>query len=241
MRSDGRKPGEMRPTRLERGFVPDAEGSCLIEMGSTRVICTASVELGLPPHRKAAGKMGWLTAEYGMLPRSSPTRIGRESKSGPGGRTMEIQRLIGRSLRTIIDLSVLGERTITIDCDVLRADGGTRCASVTGGYVALADACRRLVEQGAIPRLPLLSQVAAISVGVVNDVELMDLCYVEDSQCDVDMNVVATEEGRYIEVQGTGEKQPFDRQRLGRLLDLARLGLDELFRMQGQALKAALK
>ena len=236
MRADGRKPGQMRSTRTVRGFVPDAEGSCLIEMGNTRVICTASVEAVLPAHRKAAGRMGWLTAEYGMLPRSSPTRIARETRSGPGGRTMEIQRLIGRSLRTVIDLPVLGERTITIDCDVLRADGGTRCASVTGGYVALAEACRRLAGEGAIPRVPLLSQVAAISVGVVNDAELLDLCYAEDSQCDVDMNVVATDQGRYIEVQGTGERQPFDRDRLGRLLDLARLGLDELFRLQREAL-----
>ena len=236
MRSDGRTAKEMRPTRLARGFMPDAEGSCLVEMGATRVICTATVEAWLPPHRKAAGKMGWLTAEYGMLPRSSPTRISRENRSGPSGRTMEIQRLIGRSLRTVVDLSALGERTITIDCDVLRADGGTRCASVTGGWVALAEACRRLVEQGAIPRSPLVSQVAAISVGVVSDAELLDLCYVEDSQCDVDMNVVATDQGRYIEVQGTGEKQPFDRARLGRLLDLAQAGLEELFRLQRQAL-----
>ncbi len=226
----------MRPTRIARGFVPDAEGSCLVEMGNTRVICTASVQTVLPAHRKAAGKMGWLTAEYGMLPRSSPTRIPRENRTGPSGRTMEIQRLIGRSLRTVIDLSVLGERTITIDCDVLRADGGTRCASVTGAYVALAEACRRLTDEAAIPRMPLRSQVAAVSVGVVDDAELLDLCYAEDSQCDVDMNVVATDQGRYIEVQGTGERQPFDRGRLGRLLDLARLGLDELFRLQREAL-----
>jgi len=238
MRSDGRTAAAMRPTRLTRGFMPDAEGSCLIEMGATRVICTATVEAWLPPHRKAAGKMGWLTAEYGMLPRSSPTRIARESRSGPSGRTMEIQRLIGRSLRTVIDLSALGERTITVDCDVLRADGGTRCASVTGGWVALAEACRRLQAQGAVSRSPLLSQVAAISVGVVADAELLDLCYVEDSQCDVDMNVVATDQGRYIEVQGTGEKQPFDRARLGRLLDLAHTGLQDLFRLQREALGA---
>jgi ribonuclease PH len=236
MRADGRTPAQMRPTRLTRGFMPDAEGSCLVEMGATRVICTASVEAVLPAHRKAAGKMGWLTAEYGMLPRSSPTRIARENRTGPSGRTMEIQRLIGRSLRTVVDMSLLGERTITVDCDVLRADGGTRCASVTGGYVALAEACRRLVEQGAIARTPLLSRVAAISVGVVADAELLDLCYVEDSRCDVDMNVVATDQGRYIEVQGTGEKEPFDRARLGRLLDLAQGGLEQLFRMQREAL-----
>jgi ribonuclease PH len=162
--------------------------------------------------------------------------VGRETRSGPGGRTMEIQRLIGRSLRTIIDLPVLGERTITIDCDVLRADGGTRCASITGGYVALAEACRHLARSGAIPRVPLLSPVAAVSVGVVKGVELLDLCYAEDSQCDVDMNVVATDQGRYIEVQGTGERQPFGRDSLERLLDLARLGLDELFSAQRDAL-----
>jgi ribonuclease PH len=234
MRPDGRQPGQMRPTRIVRGFVPDAEGSCLIEMGNTSVICTASIEAVLPGHRRAAG--GWLTAEYGMLPRSSPTRIARETRTGPGGRTMEIQRLVGRSLRTIVELPVLGERTITIDCDVLRADGGTRCASITGGYVALAEACRRLAQAGAIPRVPLLSAVAAVSVGVVKGAELLDLCYAEDSQCDVDMNVVATDQGRYIEVQGTGERQPFGRDSLERLLDLARLGLDELFRVQREVL-----
>jgi ribonuclease PH len=226
----------MRPTRLVRGFVPNAEGSCLIEMGDTRVICAASIEDSLPSHRKASGQMGWLTAEYGMLPRSAPTRIVRETRSGPSGRTLEIQRLIGRSLRTVVDLPVLGERTITIDCDVLQADGGTRCASVTGAYVALSEACRRLVNIGALARSPIVGQVAAISVGVVRSVELLDLCYEEDSRCDVDMNVVATDEGRYIEVQGTGERQPFDRERLGRLLDLARIGLDELFRLEREAL-----
>jgi ribonuclease PH len=225
----------MRPTRLLREVVPDAEGSCLVEMGNTRVICAATVEAGLPPHRKAGGHLGWLTAEYGMLPRSSPTRIVRENR-GPSGRTQEIQRLIGRSLRTAIDLPALGERTITIDCDVLRADGGTRCASVTGAWVAVSEACRWLVSTGALPRSPVIAQVAAISVGVVKSVELLDLCYQEDSQCDVDMNVVATDQGRYIEVQGTGERQPFDRDRLDRLLDLAKKGLDDLFRLQREAL-----
>jgi ribonuclease PH len=236
-RGDGREPAQMRRTRLERGFVPDAEGSCLVEMGNTRVICAATVENVLPSHRKASGQLGWLTAEYGMLPRSSPTRIARETRSGPSGRTQEIQRLVGRSLRTVVDMPALGERTITIDCDVLRADGGTRCASITGAYVALCEACRGLVASGALPRLPLTGQVAAISVGVVSSAELLDLCYVEDSQCDVDMNVVATADGRYIEVQGTGERQPFDRERLDRLLDLAKIGLDELFRLQRAALE----
>jgi ribonuclease PH len=235
-RGDGREPGQMRPTRLVRGFVPDAEGSCLVEMGNTRVICAATVEDGLPAHRKAGGHLGWLTAEYGMLPRSSPTRIARETRSGPSGRTQEIQRLVGRSLRTAVDLPSLGERTITIDCDVLRADGGTRCASITGAWVALSGACRWLVSTGALARSPVVAQVAAISVGVVRSGELLDLCYQEDSQCDVDMNVVATDQGRYIEVQGTGERQPFDRDRLGRLLDLAKSGLDQLFKLQREAL-----
>jgi ribonuclease PH len=236
-RVDGRGSNQMRATRLTRGFMPNAEGSCLIEMGNTRVICTASVEDKLPPFRKFEGLLGWVTAEYGMLPRSTNTRTQRETKSGPGGRTMEIQRLIGRSLRTVVEMPVLGERTIWLDCDVLQADGGTRCASITGAYVALASACQKLVKDGAIPRMPLLGQVAAISVGVVGSDELLDLCYVEDSKCAVDMNVVATEKGRYIEVQGTGEQQPFDRARLGRLLDLAQLGLDELFRLQKAALE----
>jgi ribonuclease PH len=227
----------MRATRLTRGFMPNAEGSCLIEMGNTRVICTASVEDKIPPFRKFEGLLGWVTAEYGMLPRSTNTRTPRETKSGPGGRTMEIQRLIGRSLRTVVEMPVLGERTIWLDCDVLQADGGTRCASITGAYVALADACKKLVKDGAIPRVPLLGQVAAISVGVVGSDELLDLCYVEDSKCAVDMNVVATDKGRYIEVQGTGEQMPFDRPRLNRLLDLAQIGLDELFRLQKAALE----
>jgi ribonuclease PH len=236
-RVDGRGSNQMRVTRLTPGFMPNAEGSCLIEMGNTRVICTASVEDKLPPFRKFEGLLGWLTAEYGMLPRSTNTRTSRETKSGPGGRTMEIQRLIGRSLRTVVEMPVLGERTIWLDCDVLQADGGTRCASITGAYVALAQACQKLVKDGAIPRLPLLGQVAAISVGVVGSDELLDLCYAEDSRCAVDMNVVATDKGRYIEVQGTGEQQPFDRPRLNRLLDLAQIGLDELFRLQKAALE----
>ena len=235
-RGDGREHGQMRPTRLVRGFVPDAEGSCLIEMGNTRVICAATVENSLPSYRKAGGQLGWLTAEYGMLPRSSPTRIARETRSGPSGRTLEIQRLIGRSLRTAVDLPALGERTIMIDCDVLQADGGTRCASITGAWVALSEACRWLVSTGALARTPLVAQVGAISVGVVGSVEVLDLCYEEDSRCDVDMNVVATDQGRYIEVQGTGEREPFDRERLGRLLDLARIGLDEIFRLQREAM-----
>ncbi len=236
-RVDGRGSNQMRPVKITRGFMPNAEGSCLIEVGSTRVICTASIDEKVPPHLKGKNE-GWVTAEYSMLPRATHTRTQRETKNGPGGRTMEIQRLIGRSLRTVVELPVLGERTIWIDCDVLQADGGTRCASITGAYVALADACKRLVETRAINRLPLLSQVAAISVGMVGTDDLLDLCYQEDSNAAVDMNVICTDKGKYIELQGTAEKTPFDRARMNRLLDLAQIGLDELFRLQKAALES---
>ncbi len=236
-RFDGRGSNQMRSAKITAGFMPNAEGSCLIEMGKTRVICTASVEEKLPPFRKQEGEMGWLTAEYSMLPRSTNTRTPRENRSGPGGRTMEIQRLIGRSLRAVLEMPVLGERTIWIDCDVLQADGGTRCAAITGAYVALAECCRLLVKQGHIARIPLTAQVAAISVGVVGSDELLDLCYEEDHRCAVDMNVVATDKGRYVEVQGTAEGSPYDRNRLNRLLDIAQLGLDALFKLQRNALE----
>ena len=236
-RFDGRGAKEMRHAKITPGFMPNAEGSCLIEMGNTRVICTCSVEEKIPPFRKMEGELGWLTAEYGMLPRATHSRTNRETKSGPGGRTVEIQRLIGRSLRTVVELPILGERTLWIDCDVLQADAGTRCASITGAYVAVAEACHTLVKEKKITRMPLLSQVAAISVGVVGSDELLDLCYEEDHKCGVDMNVVATDKGKYIEVQGTGEQTPFDRSRLTRLLDLAQVGLDELFALQKAALK----
>ena len=235
-RVDGRGSQQMRAAKITRGFMPNAEGSCLVEMGNTRVICTASVEDKIPPFRKAEGLQGWLTAEYGMLPRATNTRTQRETK-GAGGRTMEIQRLIGRSLRTIVEMPVLGDRTMWVDCDVLQADGGTRCAAITGAYVAVAEACRKLVAGRKIDRMPLLSMVAAVSVGVVGSDELLDLCYEEDHRCAVDMNVIATDKGRYIEVQGTGETAPFDRARLNRLLDLAQIGLDELFRLQKAALE----
>ncbi|MCX6377931.1 MAG: ribonuclease PH [Armatimonadetes bacterium] len=238
-RFDGRGSSQMRPAKITTNFMPYAEGSCLIEMGNTRVICTATIEEKVPPFMKGQDR-GWVTAEYSMLPRATQTRSSRETKSGPGGRTVEIQRLIGRSLRTIVELPVLGERTIWLDCDVLQADGGTRCASITGAYVALACACRTLVDKGSIKRMPLLGQVGAISVGVVNTDELLDLCYEEDHKCAVDMNVVATDKGKYIEVQGTGEQIPFDRNRLNRLLDLAQVGLDELFLLQKTALKGIL-
>lgn len=238
-RFDGRKSGEIRHAKLTPGFMPYAEGSCLAEMGNTRVICTASIEEKIPPFLKGQGQ-GWVTAEYSMLPRATQTRTGRETKSGPGGRTVEIQRLIGRSLRTVVEMPVLGERTIWLDCDVLQADGGTRCAAITGAYVALALACHKLVLERAIPRMPLIGMVAAISVGVVGTDELLDLCYEEDHKCAVDMNVIATDKGKYIEVQGTGEQIPFDRNRLNRLLDLAQIGLDELFSLQKAALKGVL-
>src|SRR5262245_37765496 len=179
-RVDGRGSNQMRPTKLTRGFMPNAEGSCLVEMGSTKVICTASIEDKIPPFRKMEGQLGWMTAEYGMLPRSTNTRTPRETKSGRGGRTVEIQRRIGRSLRTVLDMPVLGERTLWLDCDVLQADGGTRCAAITGAYVAVAEACRRLVNEKKILRMPLTGMVAAISVGVVGSDELLDLCYEED-------------------------------------------------------------
>ena len=238
-RFDGRGSGQLRVAKLTPGFMPYAEGSCLAEMGNTRVICTASIEERIPPFLKGTAQ-GWVTAEYSMLPRATQTRTNRETKSGPGGRTMEIQRLIGRSLRTVVEMPVLGERTIWLDCDVLQADGGTRCAAITGAYVALAIACRKLVKEGVIPRMPLTGMVAGVSVGVVGTDELLDLCYDEDHRCAVDMNVIATDKAKYIEVQGTGEQYPFDRNRLNRLLDLAQIGLDELFRLQKAALKDVL-
>ena len=236
-RFDGRGSNQMRPTKITRGFMPNAEGSCLIEMGNTRVICTVSVEDKIPPFRKMEGQLGWLTAEYSMLPRATETRTPRETRNGPGGRTVEIQRLIGRSLRTVVEMPVLGERTLWVDCDVLQADAGTRCAAITGSYVALVEACSKLVKKGAIARLPLTAQVAAVSIVVQGSNEMLDPVYKEDKGCDVDMNVVATDKGRYIEVQGTGEETPFDRARLNRLLDLAQIGLDELFRLQRAALE----
>lgn len=235
-RVDGRGRAQMRPTRLTRGFMPNAEGSCLIEMGNTRVICTASVEEKLPPFRKMAGEMGWLTAEYGMLPRSTNTRTPRE-RTGPGGRSVEIQRLIGRSLRAVVEMPVLMERSIWVDCDVLQADGGTRCASITGAFVAVAEACRGLASRGAITRMPFTGQVAAISIGVVGSDELLDLCYEEDHRCAVDMNVIMTDKGKFVEVQGTAEGLPFDRNRLNRLLDLAQGGIEDLMKLQLKALE----
>ncbi len=231
-RLDSRPAHAIRPTRITPHFIKHAEGSVLIEVGDTRVVCTASVEDRVPPFRRNTGK-GWVTAEYGMLPRATSTRSQREASAGKvGGRTQEIQRLIGRSLRAVARMDELGERTVWVDCDVIQADGGTRTASITGGFVALALALQRLRDQGVLPRLPLADYVAATSVGVGDGEPLLDLAYEEDSRAEVDMNVVQTGEGKFIEVQGTAEGAPFDRATLLSLLDLAAAGIRELNRLQ---------
>ena len=224
---------DLRDVHIEPGAVPYAEGSCLIAMGNTRVLCAASVEEGLPRWRESSGH-GWVTGEYGMLPRSTHTRTGRE-RTGPRGRTQEIQRLIGRSLRAVTDLPALGPRTITVDCDVLQADGGTRTASITGGAVALAIACQGLLAEGLVERSPMREWVAAVSVGMVDGHPWLDLDYARDVRADVDMNVVATESGRLVEVQGTAEGDPFSREALDDMLDLALAGIDRLVRAQQAA------
>ena len=235
-RSDGRAAGELRSVKITPGYLPYAEGSVLIEMGNTRVVCGASFEERVPPFLRSSGQ-GWLTAEYAMLPRSTQTRTPRETgRGGPSGRTHEIQRLIGRSLRAIADMKALGERTITIDCDVLQADGGTRTAAITGAYVAFALANRRLLEHGKISRSAVMNQVAAVSVGMVDNTPLLDLKYDEDSRAEVDMNVVCTGDGRFIEVQGTAEREPFSRSQMDDLLELARQGMATLIGMQKAAI-----
>src|SRR6185436_4676301 len=231
-RTDGRSPAELRPTTITPGFLSHAEGSVLIEVGRTRVICTASIEDRVPPFLRNTGK-GWVTAEYGMLPRATNTRTQRESSAGKvGGRTQEIQRLIGRSLRSVTKLTNLGERTIWIDCDVIQADGGTRTASITGGFVALVLALQKMRAGGQIKTLPVTDHVAATSVGVVEGTPLLDLAYDEDSRAEVDMNVVKTGDGRFIEVQGTAEGPPFERGALDALLQLADQGIRELVDLQ---------
>ena len=231
-RSDGRSAAQLRPTRMTAGFTMHAEGSVLVEAGRTRVICTASVEDRVPPFLRNTGK-GWVTAEYGMLPRATSTRTQREATAGKvGGRTQEIQRLIGRSLRSVTRLAELGERTIWIDCDVIQADGGTRTASITGGFVALVLALQRLKETGVIKSIPVQDHVAATSVGVVGGTPMLDLAYDEDSRADVDMNVVKTGDGRFIEVQGTAEGAPFERRALDELMELADQGIRELVTIQ---------
>ncbi len=235
MRHDGRRADELRPVRIERGFTEYAEGSVLIAFGRTRVLCTASVEESVPPFLKGTGQ-GWVTAEYGMLPRATHTRTPREAAKGKqGGRTLEIQRLIGRSLRAVVDLAALGERQIVLDCDVLQADGGTRTAAITGAWVALADACEALVARGVLSASPVRDQVAAVSVGLVGGEVLLDLDYAEDSTCDTDMNVVMTGAGGFVELQGTAEHGAFDRKALEALLALAEKGIGELLAAQRES------
>ncbi len=235
-RTDGRRPDQLRPVTITRNWLDHAEGSVLVEFGRTRVLVAASVTQGVPRWRKGSG-LGWVTSEYAMLPRATHSRSDRESVKGRiGGRTHEISRLIGRSLRAVIDYRALGENTIVLDCDVLQADGGTRTAAITGAYVALADAVSWLRERGALTAEPLTGSVAAVSVGIVEGTALLDLPYVEDSAAEVDLNVVTTGDGAFIEVQGTAEGRPFDRARLDALLDLGVAGTAELTRLQQQAL-----
>ena len=231
-RTDGRSSSQLRPTTITPGFLAHAEGSVLIEVGRTKVICTASVEDRVPPFLRNTGK-GWVTAEYGMLPRATNTRTQREASTGKvGGRTQEIQRLIGRSLRSVAKLTELGERTIWVDCDVIQADGGTRTASITGGFVAMALAMKRMKDLALIKDIPITDYVAATSVGIVDGTALLDLAYEEDSKAEVDMNFVKTGDGRFIELQGTAEGQPFDRRALDALMELADNGIKELIAMQ---------
>ena len=239
LRVSGRKPDDLRVVRIQTGFTRYAEGSVLMIMGETQVLCTASVLEKVPPFLKGQGR-GWVTAEYGMLPRSTHTRSDREAARGKqSGRTQEIQRLIGRSLRAVFDMEALGERTIQLDCDVIQADGGTRCASITGAWVAAALATRRLMEQGALKANPITDHVAAVSVGLVGGECLLDLDYSEDSACGADVNVVMTGAGQFVEVQGTAEGQTFDRATLNRLLDLADAGISRLVAEQKAALQSA--
>ena len=234
MRADGRLSEQLRPTRLTPNYLIHAEGSVLVEAGQTKVICTASVEDRVPPFRRNTGK-GWVTAEYGMLPRATNTRSQRESTKGKvGGRTQEIQRLIGRSLRTVTRLEALGERTITLDCDVIQADGGTRTASITGAFVALVLALDKMREREVIRTMPVQDYVAATSVGIVEGEPMLDLAYSEDSKADVDMNIVKTGSDQYIELQGTAEAVPFGREGLNRLLDLGDIGIRQLIALQRQ-------
>jgi ribonuclease PH len=240
-RPDGRKPAETRPVSIETGTARWAEGSALIALGHTRVLCTASVEDRVPQFLKGSGS-GWVTAEYGMLPRSTHTRTSREAATGrQGGRTQEIQRLIGRALRSVVELRGLGERTITLDCDVLQADGGTRCAAITGACVALAIALGRLTRDRVLPRWPLRETVAAVSVGICAGQAVLDLAYSEDSEADVDANIVATASGLFVEIQGTAERRPFSEAQLTELLALARRGLKSLAEAQAKALASHLE
>ncbi len=238
VRSDGRRVDELRSVRITPGYLPHAEGSALIEMGQTRVICAASVEDRVPPFLRGRGQ-GWVTAEYAMLPRATLQRTSREvGRGGPSGRTHEIQRLIGRSIRAVVDMGLMGERTITLDCDVLQADGGTRTASITGAYVAFALACRHILKAGKISRLPIKNEVAAISVGILNGTPILDLDYMEDSKAEVDMNIICSGDGRFIEVQGTAEREPFTREEMDKLFELARIGVEQLVAVQRNVLES---
>ena len=237
MRPSNRAPDQMRPTTLTRNYTMHAEGSVLVEFGNTRVLCNASVEERVPPFLRGKGQ-GWVTAEYGMLPRSTGERMGREAARGrQGGRTLEIQRLIGRSLRAVVDMKKLGERTITVDCDVIQADGGTRTASITGGYVALAEAVQKLMTDGLLKENPLTGAVASVSVGIYRGTPVLDLDYAEDSNAETDMNVVMTDSGQFIEVQGTAEGHPFSDAEMQQMLALARQGIAELCSRQKAALQ----
>jgi ribonuclease PH len=239
-RPDQRSPAQLRPVRITRAYTIHAEGSVLIEFGQTKVLCTASVEEKVPPHKRGSGQ-GWVTAEYGMLPRATHTRSDREAAKGKqSGRTQEIQRLIGRSLRAVFDLDLLGERTVHLDCDVIQADGGTRTAAITGAFVAAQDAVAQLLAQGKLARSPVLGHVAAVSVGLVQGAPLLDLQYLEDVACDTDMNVVMTEAGHFVEVQGTAEGAAFTRKEMDQLLALAEQGIAELIAMQKAALAQVL-
>ena len=239
MRIDSRTNNQLRPVKITPGFLVTAEGSVLIEVGHTKVICTASLEDTVPQFLRGAGK-GWVTAEYSMLPRATSTRTAREVNRGRvSGRTSEIQRLIGRSLRAVTDLAKLGERSIFVDCDVIQADGGTRTASITGGWLALALALKQMMDYGTLKKMPLTDYVAATSVGIIGGELMLDLCYEEDSTAEVDMNVVMTGGGRYVEIQSTAEKTPFDDRQLQSLLDLASVGIGELTARQAAALKSA--
>ena len=238
MRNDQRRPDQIRPVRIQTGYLITAEGSALIEVGNTRVLCAATIEESVPTWLRGAGK-GWITAEYAMLPRATAERTAREiTKGRPSGRAQEIQRLVGRSLRAVVDLAALGERTVILDCDVIQADGGTRTAAITGAYVAMAEALDQLQKFGVLKAWPIRDRVAAVSVGLVGGEALLDLTYDEDSRAEVDMNVVMTGGGRFVEIQATAEQTPFDDAHLSRLLELARAGILQLIEIQKKALPA---
>lgn len=240
-RIDNRKTDEKRPVKIVRNYLKYAEGSVLIEVGNTKVICTASIDEKVPPFLKGMGE-GWITSEYGMLPRSTQVRKPRESTKGKvDGRTMEIQRLIGRALRSVVDLKALGERTVWVDCDVIQADGGTRTASITGAFIALVDAVNKVYSETQFARYPITDYIAAISVGIINGEKMLDLCYEEDSNAQVDMNLVMTQAGEFVEIQGTGEERPFSRDDMNKLLELGEKGIKELIEIQKEALGDACK